>query len=83
MTAITPGKLYCGSCDTLREFVDGNALDAHVQAMHRGNGVCNYCGQHGDMFISGDIPETLEYWCWGEESCTFGRAFDASREGQP
>ena len=35
MPKITPGKLYCGSCDTLREFVDGNALDAHVQAMHR------------------------------------------------
>jgi len=63
------GKLYCGSCDTLREFVDAAALSAHTQAMHRGKGTCRYCGRTGHMVICGDIPGTLEYWCWNEIAC--------------
>ena len=30
-------------------------------------GICNYCGQHGDMFISGNIDR--EFWCVDEDAC--------------
>jgi len=61
------GKLYCGSCDTLREFVDAAALFEHRAEMHRGTGTCEYCGHHGPVVISGDIA--LEFWCVDEDGC--------------
>jgi hypothetical protein len=61
------GKLYCGSCDTLREFVDWDALFEHRAEMHRGRGICGYCGERGSMVISGDID--LEFWCVDEDAC--------------